>query len=43
MSNNDEKRFIWVFFNMNNIKVIWNEKLSDSVCKNVVYSEFLLN
>jgi len=28
---------------VDNIKVIWDEKLGDGVCKNVVYSEVLLN
>ena len=28
---------------VNNIKVIWDEKLGDGVCKNVVYTEVLLN
>jgi len=28
---------------VNNIKVIWDEKLGDGVCKNVVYPEVLLN
>jgi len=28
---------------VNNLKVIWDEKLGDGVCKNVVYSEVLLD
>jgi len=28
---------------VDNIKVIWDEKLGNGVCKNVVYSEVLLN
>ena len=28
---------------VDNIKVIWDDKLGNGVCKNVVYSEVLLN